>query len=205
LGSPGESYSEASLIHDIQSGTPEQAATAFEELVKRHGSRLFLHLSAKGLTKHEQEDVASETWGRACRLIGHYQYRGVSFFAWLRAIADRVAKEYCKRRYVGESLEASEQDVAAPPSDDDPEPATLDRLTDEERMAVVREGLAEAPDDYRAVIEALFFDEFTTKEVMELYEWSQSKVYTTKFRALARLKQRLLDRYGTDTIQDWLS
>lgn len=201
---PEDTYSEAALIRDIQSGTPEQAATAFEELVKHHGSRLLLHLASKGLTSHEQDDVGNETWERAVRLIGRYEYRGVSFFAWLRAIADRVAQEYFRRRYLGQSLEATDQTIAAP-SGDDPEPATLDRLTHQERMAAVRDALGEAPEDYRAIIEAIFFDGFTTKEIMELYEWSQSKVYTTKFRALAWLKGHLLDRHGTDSIQDWLS
>ena len=195
---------EASLIRDIQSGTPDQSAAAFEELVKRYASKLFLHLSSKGLAVVEQEDVANETWARAYQLIGRYEYRGVSVFAWLRAIADRVAKEYFRRRYLGESLEVKGRDVVAP-SGNDPEPATLDRLTHEERMAAVKDALTAAPEDYRAIIEAVFFDKFTTEDVMELYEWSQRKVYTTKFRALAWLKNHLLDRYGTDTILDLLS
>ena len=68
---------------------------------------------------------------------------------------------------------------------DDPEASVLQRLTMQERRAVLRQVLATAPRDYRIVIRAYFFAEQTTQEIMARHGWSRSKVYTTKFRALA--------------------
>ena len=122
-----EQQDEARLVHEVQTGSPEQASATFEDLVMRNGSRLFLHLSHRGVTCQELEDLANETWARACRLIGKYEYRGISFFAWLQAIADRVALEHfrtLKRRYVETSLEDDDQDIEGP-GDNDPEPVTL--------------------------------------------------------------------------------
>ena len=62
------------------------------------------------------------------------------------------------------------------------------RLTEKEALDAIRQVLDQASDDHRAVIKSMFFDEFSSKETMELYEWSESKFYTTKHRALRWLR-----------------
>ena len=124
-------------------------------------------------------------------LIGNFEYRGISIFAWLRAIADRVAQEQFKRRFFGSTLDEAQFELAAPAADE-PETSVLQRLTLQERRAVLRRVLATAPQDYRIVIGAYFFAVQTTEEIMARHGWSRSKVYTTKFRALAWLRERLI-------------
>src|SRR5206468_4204820 len=85
---------------------------------------------AKGLTSEELLDVASETWGRAVRLIARYEDRGHSFFAWLKAIANNVAREHFKKHYLKDasgawrraevSLDARVEAGAEPAAGDDP-------------------------------------------------------------------------------------
>ena len=70
--------------------------------------------------------------------------------------------------------------------------SALQRLTVQERRVVLRQALATAPRDYRIVIHAYFFAEQTTEQIMARHGWSRSKVYTTKFRALAWLRERLV-------------
>ena len=193
---PREPSDDAALLRRLQTGTREQAHAAFQVLVERHQPRLFLHLAAKGLTHPEQQDVANETWERAWRLIGDFEYRGIGIFAWLRAIANHVAQEQFKRRFFGSTLGEAQFELADPAADD-PEASVLQRLTLQERRAVLRQVLATAPRDYRIVIVAYFFAEQTTEEIMARHGWSRSKVYTTKFRALAWLRERLIASHPT--------
>ncbi len=149
---PREPSDDAALLRRLQTGTREQVHAAFQVLVERHQPRLFLHLAAKGLTHPEQQDVANETWERAWRLIGDFEYRGgIGIFAWLRAIANHVAQEQFKRRFFGSALDAAQFELADPAADD-PEASVLQRLTVQVRRAVLRQVLATAPRDYRIVI-----------------------------------------------------
>ena len=134
-----EPSDDAALVRRLQTGTREQAHAASQVLVERHQPRLFLHLAAKGLTHPEQQDVANETWERAWRLIGDFEYRGVGIFAWLRAIADHVAQEQFKRRFFGAALGEAQFELADPAADD-PEASVLQRLTMQERRAVLLTG-----------------------------------------------------------------
>lgn len=183
---------DAALVRRLHTGTREQAHTAFRVLVERYEPRLYLHLASKGLTHPEQQDVANETWERAWRLIGDFKYRGISIFAWLRAIGDHVAQEQFKSRFFGSALGEAQFELAAPAADE-PETAVLERLTLEERWVALKRVLATAPQDYRTIIEAQFFAEQTTEDIMNHHGWSRSKVYTTRFRALAWLRGRLIE------------
>jgi len=195
---------EGTLIRMVQTGSRGEAEAAFEQLVARHGSHLFVHLRAKGLTTHEQEDIASETWLRAYRKIGQFRYKGVDLFPWLRRIADLVTKEYSRTRYLGEPLEddsGTEEALAA----QDPAPLVVRQLTQDELQKAFADALQEAPADYRDLINAKFFVGFNASEIGEYYGWSMPKVYTTSHRAIAWLRQKLLERYGQDVIRDWLA
>lgn len=191
------------LVELIKAGTDSQAHWAFEQLVARHSSRLFLHLRQKGLTSHEQQEVSQEVWTRAWERIKRFQYRGVDVFPWISKMADRVTFELFRHRYLGEPLEeCGDLDEATAVSSH--EAAVIARLTREEFRDAVNEIGQEAPSDYRDIIAARFSMELTDDQIAELYDWSKPKVYLTAFRAIAWLKKRLEARYGP-SIRDWLS
>lgn len=195
---------EASLIRSIQSGTAGEAADAFEVLFRLYNPRLLRYLANKRLSPQEGEEAADDAWMRAWRRIGSYQYRGISFFSWLRRIADFVTLERFKHRYLGLSLEELEEQRGVPVPDEDAESEPLRELTRQEIAQAIDAALQEAPEDYRLVVEATFLEELTTEEIMELYEWSKSKVYTTKFRAISWLRTHLSERYGQSAVDAWL-
>lgn len=198
-----EFQDDGSLIQRIQTGTPAEAAEAFEQLVARHASHLFVHLRSKGLAQHKQEDIANETWLRAWRKISQFRYKGVNLFPWLRKIADFVTKEYFRSRYLEEPLEensGSEGDLALC----DPETLVVQQLSREEIRGAIEQVLQDARQDYRDLIDAKFLG-FEPVEIGQLYGWSRSKVDTTTHRAFAWLRQRLLERYGPEIIRDWLA
>lgn len=191
------------LIDLIKTGTQAQAATAFEQLVARHSSRLFLELRQKGLTSDEQREIANEVWCRAWERIKRFQYRGVDIFPWLSKMANLVTLERFRHRYLGAPLEeGGELEEATALSSH--EQAVIERLTREEFRQAVNDVSREAPADYRDIITARFSMELTNDEIEELYGWSKRKVYLTAFRAVAWLKKRMEARYGP-SIRDWLS
>jgi RNA polymerase sigma factor (sigma-70 family) len=219
---------DAILIQRIQFGSRDESVAALEELVRRYGHRLQLHAYDKGFAYDERQDVCNETWMRAWRQlsVGRYEDRGFGVFAWLRGIADNVMHEHDRRRFfrveefdpatntmqpaykqrhvlLGDVTPEEELSVATA----DPAPRVLRRLSQEQLAAAIREVLQDhdTPADFRTIIECWYLHEFTTQEIMELTDWSESKVNTTKFRARKWLKEQLLARYGEELVNDWRS
>ena len=200
-------FDDARLIRLVQKGTKAKARAAFEQLVVRHHSRLSVHLRCKGLTSHEQEEVADETWFRAFKKISQFKYRGIDLFPWLRKIADFVVKEHNRAIYRSRDLEEPLEDVDGEVK---PFPHTgptlYQQLSREEIREALEEILRDAPTpDYQDLITAKLSIGLEPAEIGEHYGWSMSKVYTTTHRAFAWLKQKLLERYGPDAVKDWLS
>lgn len=180
---PLDTLDEAQLAAQIREGSTLARCEAFEELLRRHGDRLQRFLAWKGFSQEEREDVAAEAWMRVWRGLDRYEYRAeVGFFPWLRKFADNVALEFNRKRYLSHGsdvLTPDIEDVAATAAVTD-EPMV--RLTREEVRKTIEDILrADVPnDDWRIVIEAHLVDGWKTDEIMELYGWSQSKVYVTK-------------------------
>lgn len=200
-------FDDARLIRLVQKGTKVEARAAFEQLVVRHQSHLLVHLRCKGLTSHEQEVVASETWFRALGKISHFKYRGIDLFPWLSKIADFVTKEHNRTKYRSQRLEEPLEDAdGEEKAFQDPAPTIYQQLGREEIRRALEEILQVAPStDYQDLITAKLSIGLEPNEIGELYGWSMSKVYTTTHRAFAWLKQKLLERYGPDAIKDWFS
>lgn len=197
---------DASLIRNVQTGTPAEAEEAFRQLVLRHSSRLFMHLRKTGLASDEQKDVASETWFRVWQKISNFQDRGIDIFSWIRKIADYVSKEHFRSKItrdnheqLGEFTDGFESEQISSLHDKDP-PA-YEVLSIIEFREVAQQLLENAPKEYKEIIEARYFVDLTPDEIGLLYGWSRSKVDTTHFRAIAWLKARFQERYGT---QDWI-
>lgn len=70
----------AALIQKVKTGTPLEASHAFEQLVLRHSSHLFIYLRSKGLSSEEQKDISNETWTRAWQKITKWEDRGIDIF-----------------------------------------------------------------------------------------------------------------------------
>ncbi len=194
---------DATLVRRIQLGGPDEELTAFEALVRQYSEKLLRSLSSKGLSSEECQDVASETWLRAWRGIARFEYRGISVFSWLIQIARNVSHELFRRRYLGVPLEDNVGEVDVSYREDDTAALVVGRLDRQEFSEAVRAVLQEAPEDFRLIIEAQFFAEFSTEEVMELFDWSRSKVYTTKHRALHWLRDRLMRRHEPTAVAAW--
>ena len=114
------------------------------------------------------------------------------YLAWLRAIANHVAQEQFKRRFFGNRARCGATRIGRSRR---PRSRGLRSPTPHRPRAPgdTPAGARHRARDYRIVIQAYFFAEQTTAEIMACHGWSRSKVYTTKFRALAWLRERLIE------------
>ena len=194
---------DGTLIYAIQTGTSDESQEAKEQLVKNHAAHLINHLRAKGLVKEEVEDIASETWLRAFLKIHQFKYKGVDFFPWLRKTAGFITKEHFRTNYVPVSSISIENNPDEGLEIPDPEPPVIERISQEEIRGAILQVIKDAPPDYQQFIEAKLAD-FTPSEICDYTSWSKDKVYVVTYRSFAWLRQRLLERYGSEAIGDWL-
>jgi RNA polymerase sigma factor (sigma-70 family) len=100
-------------------------------------------------------------------------------------------------------LEASdtEESLAVP----DLAPSAVQELNRTEVRKSIDEVLNEAPQDYKELITAKFFFDFTPTEIAELTGWTINKVYVTTSRAIPWLRKQLTQKYGSGVVSDWLA
>jgi RNA polymerase sigma factor (sigma-70 family) len=113
---------------------------AFRELYRRHTPRLLGFIGRLlGRSDAEAEDVAQETWLRACHALGRFRWDS-GFSTWLLGIGLNVARDAMRRS--ARSPELSLDDFPDPPG---PMSFTDDRIDLERSIAML-------PDGYRVVL-----------------------------------------------------
>lgn len=203
---PIQELDESSLARQMREGNRQARDEAFAELFRRHGHRLQHYLASRGLSRQEREDIAAEAWMRAWHGLDRYEYRDeVGFFPWLRKFADHVVLEFTRKHYLSCASDAASDEVEDAVADTSTSATAIVHLTQTEVQQAIASSLGVVPnDDWRIVIEAHLVDGWQTNEIMELYDWSQSKVYVTKHRAFQWLKEHLLETIGPTDIEAWL-
>jgi RNA polymerase sigma-70 factor, ECF subfamily len=194
------------LVEVIQTGSPIEAEAAIEQLIARHGSRLFGYLVSRGLVKEEREEIANETWHRALRRMSQLRYRNdVGFFPWLRGIAKNVVREHFRSKYLRQpvNVEITDAEIEALSDNQEFEHAIMRNLNDAEFRKLIEEMLPEASQDYRELINAKFFCGFSVEEIAKLQGWPPNKVHLTTYRAVHWLKEKLVERHGSDAAGRW--
>ncbi len=113
---------------------------AFRELYRRHTPRLLGFVGRfLGRTDAEAEDVAQETWLRACQALGRFRWDS-GFSTWLLGIGVNVARDAIRRD--ARSIELDLEDFPDPPG---PMSIPDDRIDLERSIATL-------PDGYRMVL-----------------------------------------------------
>ena len=195
---------EAQLIRLIQVGGPAEAEHAFHTLYEANNPELRRRLMYRGLHDFEIDDVCSQVWERALDRIEHYVPRGIPYFVWLKRTADNVTKElYRQEKQDLKHTRPITDAVVAPDVLADPLVSLLD-LEHEEELEQRRQELKEImgwvieqlPPDYRDVILARHEMELSPKDAAEVLGWEHRKVYDTYYRAMRRLRVKLLEEYG---------
>jgi RNA polymerase sigma-70 factor (ECF subfamily) len=175
--------------------------TALNDLMERHGGRLFAFLVRLLQDEGEAEDLAQETFVRI------YEHRdrfdpNASFRTWMYAIAGNLARDRFRWRvrHPETPLECVE-DIRPGPSLHATDPGMTDRATtpdtatlDAERAAAVRQAIASLPPDLRIPLLLAEFEEQSQADIAKILECSPKAVEMRLYRARHQLR-RSLDRW----------
>lgn len=175
--------------------------SAFSEIVRRYGPRVFRVASRFFRRREQVEEAAQEVFLKAFTQLGGFEGRG-SLEGWLARIAANTCLNIIRSARRRPEMTASEltEDEGAW-LDGKMADAAGERHRARER-AVVAADLAErvlatlSPED-RMVLMMIDGEDASVKEVAELTGWSESNVKVRAFRARRRMRQaveRLLAR-----------
>tara|TARA_R110002126_G_scaffold28577_8_gene95342 strand:+ start:2772 stop:3386 length:615 start_codon:yes stop_codon:yes gene_type:complete len=178
--------------------TLEGDAGAFQVLVERYQSRLF------GLVRHytrnpvEVEDIVQDALLKAYSRLESFQ-RQSSFYTWLYRITLNTVLDFLKRsgRSPVQAVEDPELVDAAP---GDPASARNvarpeARLERQEIAEATHAVLAELPEIFRTVLVMREFEDHAYQDIADLLGISIGTVESRLFRARARFKEKLIQRY----------
>ncbi len=167
---------------------------ALNDLMERHGERLFHYLIRVLQDEQEAADLAQETFARVYLHRAKFK-TGRKFSTWLYAIATNLARDrlrwLSRHRHVSlegrpDNEEAGLQNVL--PADT---PGPRDRLESEERVAAVRRALAALPEDLRVPLVLAEYEEQSHAEIAEVLDCSAKAVEMRIYRARQQLRASL--------------
>ena len=168
--------------------------TALNDLMTRHGDKLFHYLTRSLQNEDEAADLAQETFVRV------YQHRAKfnparKFSTWLYAIASNLVRD-CYRSRV------RHPQVSLDAKNDASDITFGEKLTDEklipsesmqvaERAEVVRKAVAKLPEELRTPLILAEYEEMSQAEIGEILDCSVKAVETRIYRARKQLREAL--------------
>lgn len=152
---------------------------AFRELYRRHTPRLLGFVGRLlGGTDAEAEDVAQETWIRACRALGRFRWES-SFSTWLMGIGLNIVRDSLRR-----SARVSLLDIDDIPDPPGPMWIPEDRIDLERSIALL-------PDGYRMVLVLHDVEGMKHREIAEKLDLSEGTTKSQLFNARKMLRALL--------------
>jgi RNA polymerase sigma-70 factor, ECF subfamily len=166
---------EISLIRRARDDTQ-----AFVTLYERYVERIYRFAYRRTHDEPLARDITSTTFEKALRSLRRFEWRGVSFGAWLYKIArNEIAHHY--RRWFFVPL------LTRYPTDLDVE-RTVQSNQDRDSIYA---GLAKLSGADRELIMLRYFEDLSSAEVAEILGCSVDNVYLRLHRALGRLRKNL--------------
>jgi RNA polymerase sigma-70 factor (ECF subfamily) len=172
-------------------------ATAFGELVRRHGDSLLGYLIRMSGSRERAEDLFQETFKRVHEKA--HTFRGPQFKGWLFRIATRIVFDGARR---GDRVKVVSLNQAADCALGDGEPLEAVAVADNscnpteqavraERTEQVRRAIGSLPARQRAALVLAYYQQLTYREVAAALGCSEGTVKTQMYRALRTLARTL--------------
>lgn len=189
----GQPQEEFDWIRAFQAGERE----AFDRLVLRYQDRI-VNLCFRMLADRDEAlDCAQETFVKAFRGLGGFQFRS-GFSTWLYAIAantcrNRLAslEHRVKSRTLPLDPSARSADGAVGMDLEDPSPSPLAQLTAKERDHLVQEAVRSLSADHRTVVVLRDVEGLAYDEIAEITGYNLGTVKSKLARARQQLRERL--------------
>ncbi|MDO9379318.1 MAG: sigma-70 family RNA polymerase sigma factor [Nocardioidaceae bacterium] len=161
-------------------------AEAFGQLYDHYLPGVFRFVYYRVSSRTLAEDLTSETFTRALRSIGRYEWQGKDFGAWLTTIARNIVTDHYKssrNRLEVVTEEAPETGPVQP----GPEDEVLESLTN----AVLMDAVRALPDEQRDCLLMRFVQDMTISQTAEALGRSEGAVKQLQLRAVRRLAREV--------------
>jgi RNA polymerase sigma-70 factor (ECF subfamily) len=168
---------------------------ALNELMNRHGERLFHYLIRVLQDESEAADIAQETFSRVYLNRSRFK-AGAKFSTWLFTIATNLARDRHRwlTRHRPVSLDATnDQDSSLKDTLPSNVPTASEQMEREERASAVRKALAALPEDLRVPLILSEYENQSHAEIGAVLDCSAKAVEMRIYRARQQLRNSLAD------------
>ena len=168
--------------------------TALNDLMERHGEKLFHYLIRALQNEDEAADVAQDTFVRIYQNRARFDSRR-KFSAWLYAIATNLVKDRYRyrSRHPNVSLDAERGETEASIGETlaDPGGTPAENLDSFERGNAVRKAIATLAEELRLPLILAEYENRTQAEIAEILGCTSKAVETRLYRARHKLREKL--------------
>jgi RNA polymerase sigma-70 factor (ECF subfamily) len=167
---------------------------ALNDLMDRHGQRLFHYLVRQMQNETDAAEVAQETFVRIYQNRAKFR-ADAKFSRWLYTIATNLVRDRFRShaRHPNVSLEAENPLTGGSLADNLPEDeaSPIELLQGEERAATVRQALAQLPEELRIPLILAEYEDQSQMEIAHILGCSPKAVETRIYRARQKLRSLL--------------
>jgi RNA polymerase sigma-70 factor, ECF subfamily len=172
-------------VRDLVERAQDGDRLALEELYLLHFDRIYSYLHMSVGSRHDAEDLTTQTFVKMLEAIGRFQWRSVPFSAWLFRIAHNLAMDHFRanRRWQPEE-EVPENVQGEESSAEEQALASLGQTS----MLTLIERLSP---EQRQVLTLKFVFRFSNAEAAAILGKTEGAVKSLQHRALASLQKHI--------------
>ena len=184
-GSGRHAASDNGQIRDLVERAQLGDRAALEELYLIHFDRIYGYLHMSVGSRHDAEDLTTQTFVKMLESIGRFRWRSAPFSAWLFRIAHNLAMDHFRARRRWQ------------PEEEIPEPAGVEEDSAEEQAlasigdASLLELIARLSPEQRQVLTLKFVFRFSNGEAAAILDKTEGAVKSLQHRALATLHRHV--------------
>jgi RNA polymerase sigma-70 factor (ECF subfamily) len=172
-------------VRDLVDRAQQGDRSALEELYLLHFDRIYSYLHMSVGSRHDAEDLTTQTFVKMLESIGRFRWRSVPFSAWLFRIAHNLAMDHFRARRRWQ------------PEEEIPEPAGVEEDSAEDQAlasigdASLLELIARLSPEQRQVLTLKFVFRFSNGEAAAILDKTEGAVKSLQHRALATLHRHV--------------
>ena len=172
------------LVDQAQQGD----RAALEELYLIHFDRIYSYLHMSVGSKHDAEDLTTQTFMKMLESIGRFRWQSAPFSAWLFRIAHNLAMDHfrARRRWQPEA------DVPEPPGEAEPS-AELEAMQSIGRQSML-ELIEKLSPEQQQVLTLKFVFNFPNADVAKILDKTEGAIKSLQHRALASLQKQIASK-----------
>jgi RNA polymerase sigma-70 factor (ECF subfamily) len=184
-GHSGHAASDNGQIQDLVERAQLGDRSALEELYLIHFDRIYSYLHMSVGSRHDAEDLTTQTFVKMLESIGRFRWRSVPFSAWLFRIAHNLAIDHFRARRRWQP----EEEIPEPPGaeENSAEEQALASIGD----ASLLELIARLSPQQRQVLTLKFVFRFSNGEAAAILDKTEGAVKSLQHRALASLHKHV--------------